>query len=56
MFDLSSKALDEGIDAYCLGVPRGACPYRPSTKEYYDWLIGWDEAEELDFEETKDPS
>ena len=48
-----SKAVEEGIDAYCLGVPRHACPYPPSTKAYYDWLVGWDEAEAIEFEEEK---
>ena len=51
MIELSSEAIDEGIDAYCTGVPRGACPYRPSIKAYYDWLTGWDEAEAIDFED-----
>ena len=51
MIDLTSKAVDEGIDAYCTDVPRGDCPYRPWVKEYYDWLSGWDEAEAIDFEE-----
>ena len=37
------------------GVPRQECPYPPSTQEYYDWLIGWDDAEAIDFEEEKNP-
>jgi ribosome modulation factor len=45
--------LTKGFDAFLPGVPRHACPYRPSTQEYYDWLLGWDEAEEADFEEEK---
>ena len=45
-----SNAVDEGIDAYCQSVSRNACPYAPGTREREDWLRGWDEAEELDFE------
>jgi len=47
----NTKPVDEGIDAYCQGVPRSACPYAPGTPEHRDWLYGWDEAEALDFEE-----
>ena len=46
-----SNAVDEGIDAYCQSVSRNACPYAPGTREREDWLRGWDEAEELDFQE-----
>ena len=46
-----TKAVDQGIDAYCKGLPRVACPYEPDTLEYRDWLCGWDEAEEIDAEE-----
>jgi ribosome modulation factor len=48
-----SKAVDEGIDAYCCGVSRNACPYKPGTPERDDWLHGWDEAEAIDFEDRK---
>jgi len=42
---------DEGIDAYCAYLGRNACPYQPGTSEGDEWLRGWDEAEEIDFEE-----
>jgi ribosome modulation factor len=45
--------VDEGVDAYCIGTPRHGCPYEPGTQEHHDWLRGWDEAEEVDFEERK---
>ena len=48
---IDTKAVDEGVDAYCAGIPRQACPYEPGTAEYRDWTRGWDEAEEADFEE-----
>jgi ribosome modulation factor len=47
-----SKAVDEGVDAFCAGLPRNACPYEPGTPERSDWLRGWDEAEEIDFEDA----
>lgn len=47
-----SKAVEDGVDAYCLGVSRNACPYAPESGEHCDWLRGWDEAEEMDFEEV----
>ena len=50
----TTKPVDEGIDAYCRGVPRSDCPYAPGTPEHRDWLCGWDEAEALDFEEYGD--
>jgi ribosome modulation factor len=49
-----SKTIDEGIDAYCAGIPRSACPYKPDTPEHTDWLSGWDEAEAIDFEQRYD--
>jgi len=48
---MDSKAVDEGVDAYCAGIPRNACPYQSGTQDHIDWLGGWDKAEELDFEE-----
>ena len=47
-----TKPVDEGIDAYCKGVPRSACPYAPGTPQHRDWLCGWDEAEEIDRDEN----
>ena len=44
----SKTVEEEGIDAYCLGIPRFSCPYRPDTTEYRDWMRGWDDAERLD--------
>jgi len=32
-----SKAVEEGVDAYCLGVARDACPYDPASQEHLDW-------------------
>ena len=51
----NSKAIDEGFDAFRAGVPRAACPYRDWSLEYFQWLVGWDQAEEADFEEEKKP-
>ena len=48
------ETVDEGIDAYCQGVGRSACPYALGTPEHCDWLRGWDEAEEIDFELWKE--
>ena len=45
------KTVDEGVDAFCSGVSRNACPYGPDTLERVDWLRGWDEAEAIDFED-----
>ena len=47
-----TKPVEQGIDAYCKGVPRSACPYAPGTPEHRDWLCGWDEAAEIDREEN----
>jgi hypothetical protein len=51
---MDSIAVDEGVDAYCVGVARRACLYPPGTPEHADWTRGWDEAEEVDFEEYAD--
>src|SRR5262245_11182158 len=48
-----SPAFGEGLDAYCRGVPRAACPYAPGAPQHDDWLRGWDEAEAIDFEESR---
>jgi len=48
---MDTHQVEEGIDAYCVGVGRNACPYERGTPEHADWLRGWDEAEELDFDE-----
>ena len=48
---MDTRQVEEGIDAYCVGVGRNACPYERGTPEHADWLRGWDEAEELDFDE-----
>jgi ribosome modulation factor len=53
--DTDNPTFDEGLDAYCVGASRNACPYLPETPEHDDWLRGWDEAEALDFEDRKDP-
>ena len=50
-----SQACEEGFDAFIAGVSRFACPYRPSVKVYYDWLIGWDDAKQADLEK-KNPT
>ena len=47
-------AIDEGIDAYCMGVGRSACPHKPGSQRHRDWLLGWDEAEAIDFEQRYD--
>lgn len=41
----------EGVDAYCLGIPRGHCPYVEHTPEAFAWLRGWDECAESDKDE-----
>lgn len=46
-----NSAFDEGLDAYCLRIPRNACPHAPGTPEHHDWLRGWDEAEAIDRED-----
>jgi ribosome modulation factor len=51
---MDNNAVDEGVDAYCEGIPRDACPYDAGTQDHFDWLRGWDKAEELDFEELAD--
>ena len=53
--DRDSPTFDEGLDAYCVGASRSACPYLPETPERQDWLRGWDEAEAIDFEDRWDP-
>jgi hypothetical protein len=42
---------DEGVDAYCLGMTRSACPYPAWKPQRYAWLLRWDEAKEIDEEE-----
>ena len=37
----TTKPVDEGIDAFCQGIPRAACPYAPGTPKHRDWLCGW---------------
>ncbi|WP_353839177.1 Rmf/CrpP family protein [Mesorhizobium sp.] len=44
---------DEGIDAYCLKLPRSACPYPLLTKKRRSWLQGWDEPKGIDEEEQE---
>ena len=51
---MDTKAVDEGVDAFCAGLCRHACPYDPGTVEHLDWMRGWDEAEAADFEEYAD--
>jgi ribosome modulation factor len=46
--DPNSNAIDEGFDAFLAGVPRSACPYQDWSLEYFQWLVGWDQAEEAD--------
>ncbi|MFI0849142.1 Rmf/CrpP family protein [Mesorhizobium sp. IMUNJ 23232] len=43
--------VDEGVDAYCLGLLRPWCPYDEGTQAHRDWLRGWDQAEEIDIED-----
>ena len=47
---MNTRTVEEGVDAYCAGIPRNACPYQPETQDRIDWVRGWDEAEELDLE------
>jgi hypothetical protein len=47
-----STPFDEGTDAYCLGLPRSACPYPSDTAEYFEWMRGWYEAQKIDREES----
>ena len=47
---MDTRYIDEGVDAFCAGISRNACPYPLGSDEQRDWLRGWDEAEELDFE------
>jgi hypothetical protein len=49
---MDSIHVEEGVDAYCAGQPRNACPYPPGAPEHFDWTRGWDEAEQIDFEEA----
>jgi hypothetical protein len=51
---MDTKAVDEGVDAFCAGIPRNACAYEPGAAEHLDWMRGWDEAEAVDFEEYAD--
>ena len=51
---MDTRAVDEGVDAYCASIPRRACPYELGTAGYLDWMRGWDEAEAADFEEYAD--
>jgi ribosome modulation factor len=53
---LDTKAIEEGIDAYCQGVRREACPYPAATREHHDWLMGWEEAAKIDREDHPNPS
>ena len=46
---------DEGVDAYCFGLPRTSCPYPPWRYQRYEWLRGWDWAKDAD-EEDEDES
>ena len=40
--------IEEGVDAYCSGQTRTACPYEPGTNEHSQWTRGWYEAEDVD--------
>ena len=48
---MDSDEVDEGADAYCAAVSRRDCPHPLGTQDRIDWLRGWDEAEEIDFQE-----
>jgi ribosome modulation factor len=52
---MDSRAVEEGVDAYCVGLPRHACPYAAGSAEYLDWMRGWDEAREIDLEQPDEP-
>jgi ribosome modulation factor len=50
---MDPELVDEGVDAYCAGIPRAHCPYPAGSSEHDDWLHGWDEASRIDQEEVR---
>ena len=51
----NNKAVEEGFDAFLSGVPRSACPYQDWSLEFFQWLVGWEQAEEIKFAVVKSP-
>ncbi|WP_371818671.1 Rmf/CrpP family protein [Aminobacter sp. MDW-2] len=47
-----NSAKTEGLDAYCRGIARDACPYCTQSDIGKAWLRGWDDAAWIDLEES----